>query len=63
MGAILALLNSTLPGLIALYKLIRAEVPGDPSLTDAQIIALLKLDSDAIVAQADEWLAQHPNDV
>lgn len=60
MAGILALLNSVLPGLIALYKSVRNEVPGDPSLTDAQIIALLKMDSDAIVAQADEWLAQHP---
>lgn len=60
MAGILALLNSVLPGLIALYKKVRDEVPGDPSLTDEQIIELLKTDSDAIVEQANEWLAAHP---
>lgn len=59
MTGILALLNSVLPGLIALYKKIRDEYPNDPSLTDDQMIELLKMDSDAIVAQANEWFAQH----
>lgn len=60
MNAILALLNTLLPSLIALYKEVRQGNPGQASLTDAQIIDLLESDSQVVVAKAVAWLAAHP---
>lgn len=56
----LPLLNLILPAVISLYKQLRDASPGDPALTDDQIIELLGTHSEAIVDKANAWLDSHP---
>jgi hypothetical protein len=54
------LLNVILPHVIALWKRVREEAPDAPTLTDQQVIELLRQDSQNVVTTAEEWLAEHP---
>ena len=60
MTGILAILNVTLPQMIALYKRVRSEAgaldAGAQVLTDADLIELLRTEADETVAKADEIL-------
>jgi hypothetical protein len=56
----LALLNTLLPSLIALYKELRDASPDQPALTNAAIVDLLETDSVDVAARAQLWLLAHP---
>lgn len=60
MGAIGPLLNTLLPHVISLYRIWREHNPNDASLTDAQIIDLLRGDAQTVVDRAKTWLDAHP---
>lgn len=61
MIALLGLLNTALPALIALYKEVRGANPDQPALTDDQIIDLLRTESQVVVDKARAWLDSHPS--
>lgn len=51
---------TALPGIIGLIKGFHKAAPGDPPLTDAQVIAALLSASAQSIAIDDAWRAAHP---
>lgn len=60
MNEIGKLLQIAFPAILAIYKHYREANPNDPTLTDEQIIELLRMDSQEIADKAKTWLAAHP---
>lgn len=56
----LALLNTLLPSLIALYIELRDANPDQPALTNAALLDLLETESRSVVSKAQAWLLEHP---
>lgn len=63
MIGVLTALNVALPQLIALYRMIRDSTkqrdPQTPALSDADLIAIMGVAADKVVAHADSILAKH----
>jgi hypothetical protein len=60
MAGLLPLFNVLLPHLLAFYKDLRTDSPGQPALTDAEIIDMLGSDAKTLRDKATAWLAAHP---
>lgn len=59
-GINFGLINLILIHVIKLWRQYRDANPDQPNLTDAEVIALLKADAQAIVDKGEKWLADHP---
>jgi len=60
MPALIALVNTVLPVILAAWKSIREQDVNAPTYTDLQVLEMLGASSADIVAKADAWLATHP---